>query len=212
MTDELSLLLTLRRVLESARDGRGVAETLVRELRDAGLPGKEVAGKLLLGLPLTVSARSLLMGKSNEVAMLASLIVSSATSSAPLVGRNGEVLSYTLERWVKAKENRRLEERVLRFRSMIASAILGAVSGMLASLGPVLGSLNFSAGHGQASPGYLPYAAGVMIIVSSGLLGLFMARGRFYVNVVASTLAFVLVSVLVAPLASFPASSVWGIK
>ena len=212
MKSELSIVLTLRKVLELARDGKGVAGSLVRELGGAEVPGKEVARRVLTGFPIESSLLPLLAGDSREVAMLASIVVASAKSSSALAGRNGELLSYTLERWVKARENRRLEEKVLGFRGFIVSGVLGAVSGMVAALGPVLGALDFSRAQAQADPGSLTYAAAAMVILSSVFLGLSMSRRKFYLNVFVAALAFLAVLYMISPLVSLSAGLPWGIK
>lgn len=214
MNSELSIVLTLRKVLELARDGKGVAGSLVRELGGAEVPGKEVARRVLTGFPIESSLLPLLAGDSREVAMLASIVVASAKSSSALAGRNGELLSYTIERWVKARENRRLEEKVLGFRGFIVSGVLGAVSGMVAALGPVLGALDFSRAQAQAQadPGSLTYAAAAMVILSSVFLGLSMSRRKFYLNVFVAALAFLAVLYMVSPLVSLSAGLPWGIK
>jgi hypothetical protein len=212
MNEVLSLILSLRKVLESVGNGRGVSQSLVRELRSSGPQGKEVAANLLLGLPLDVAARPLLKNQYDEVGMLTSLVIASAESSTSVAGKSGEALSYTMEKWVKARENARLEERVLRFRSLIASGVLGAVSSMIATIGPALGSLGFSGGQDPGASGTVLYAAAAMTLVASGMLGFFMSGRRFYVNVGASALSFILLHVVVAPLASFSQLSLWGIK
>ena len=212
MSGELSMILTLRKVLQNVGEGRGVAESVVRELATAGTDGRDAARSVFLGLPLRTALRSLADGKSGEVSMLASIIVESSKGSAPLGGKRGEALSFTLERWVKTRENNRLEERVQRFRSLIASGVLGAVSGMIATLGPLLGSLG--TGFLGIAPGQvdLLYCAAAMVVASSAMLGLFTAGRGFYINVFVSAAAFGLVNFLVAPLAALPAVPLWGVK
>jgi hypothetical protein len=148
---------------------------------------------------------------SEEVGMLASLIVSTPRSSTALVGKSGEELAGTLERWVKLRENRRLEQRVLRFRSVITSGVLGAVTAMVAALGPIVGGLSFTGPAVQGASGVLP-AAAVMTAVSSGMLGLFMSGRRMFVNLAIALVVFALVSLLASPLASIPAVTLWGVK
>jgi hypothetical protein len=210
MNTDLAMVLSLRRVLESARDGKGMSRSIVDELGRAS-PNPEPARLLLLGYPLSASLRELTEHGSLEVAMLASLIVSTPKSSAALVGSSGEALATTLERWVKAKESAKLEQKVLRFRSMVTSGVLGAVTAMVASLGPLVGNLNFSALPAAGPQGLLPAAAG-MTAVSSGMLGLFMSGRRFFVNMAFSLAVFGLVSVIASPLVSVPTLTLWGVK
>ncbi|MDG6910685.1 MAG: hypothetical protein JRN08_09985, partial [Nitrososphaerota archaeon] len=165
MNVDLGGLLSLRRVLESAADGKGMAGSLVKELGDVRPLGSDTARMLLLGFPLSVSLRSLVEDGSEEVSMLASLIVSAPRSSTSLVGRSGEALATTLERWVKARESGKLEHRVLRFRSLVTSGVLGAVTAMVASLGPVVGNLDFANSAPLVNSGTVLFAAAGMTAV-----------------------------------------------
>lgn len=200
MKSDLPALLALRRVLKSAADGEGVARSVVEELRGLFPEGSASARRVLLGNPLSVSLRPLAESSGGEVSMLASLVASAPRSSAPLVGRSGGALAVTLERWVKARENRVLEQKVLRFRSLMTSAILGAVTGLLATIGPLVGDIQFAGP--PASSGALVYGAAAMTAMSSGMLGAYMSGRGFYVNVAASLFAFALVSALASPLGS----------
>jgi hypothetical protein len=212
MRGELSTVLALRRVLQSVAKGRGIAESVVRELPKDADGGEESARSVLLGLPPQVALQSVTSRASNEVSMLASIVVELAKISAPLGGKNGEALSYILERWVKVRESNRLEERVQRFRALIASAVLGAVTAMISTLGPLLAS--FGTGSLGVSPGpsNFLYAGFAMAISSSGMLGVFISGRRFYVNVSVTVAIFALVGLLVAPLADLPSISLLGIK
>ena len=211
MNPDLSMVLSLRQVLESAADGKGMARGLIEELRGTAGSGEEAARMLLLGYPISVSLRAVEKTSSREVAMLASLIVSTPRSSAALVGDSGKALADTLERWVKLRENRKLEQKVLRFRSLITSAVLGAVTAILATLGPVVGSLSFTAASGAKTGSLLP-AAAAMVTVSSAMLGLYMSGRRFPVNVAVSLAVFAIVSGVASPLSTLPSVAFWGVK
>ncbi len=211
MNPDLTAIHSLGRVLESASDGMGMARSLVKELRQVRPQGSETARLLLLGYPLRISLGPMTEGESEEVSMLASLIVSAPSSSSASIGRNGKAFAGTLEGWVKARENSKLEQKVQSFRSVITSAVLGAVTAMMASLGPVIGSLGlFGASHGSQVS--LLYGAAGFDAISSTMLGLFMSGRRFYVNVLASLAVYALVSSLASPLAGVPAVSLWGVK
>jgi hypothetical protein len=212
MSRDLSMLLSLRRALGSAAQGMGMARSLVEELGPVCPEGSGVARMLLLGFPLQISLRALLENGSHEVAMLVSLVISAPKSSTSLVGRSGEALSLTLERWVKTKENGKLEQKVLRFRSLVTSGVMGAVTAMLASLGPLVGDLNFAAGVAPSTPETLLPAAAVMTAISSAMLGLFMSGRGFFVNVAVSLGVFALVSAVAYPLANVSAVGLWGVK
>jgi len=211
MNRELTMVQSLRRVLESAGSGAGMCNSLVKELGPLDPIGRGAARMLLLGFPLSVSLRPLADAESEEVGMLASLILSSPKSSTALVGRRGEKLASTLERWVKLKENWRLEQKVLRFRSLMTSGVLGAVSAMVGTLGPLVGSLNFTGPAVQGMGNLLP-AAAALTAVSAGMLGLFMSGRGMFVNIAVALAAFLAVSTIASPLANLPTVSLWGIK
>ena len=143
--------------------------------------------------------------------MLASLVLSSKHSSAVATGKKGETLSNLAEKWVKARENQRLEARVRRMRSLLASGVAGAVCAMIATIGPLLGSLSDIANPGPTTAGSLLYPGAAMALISSGLLGIYTSGRGFYVNVLVTGAVYGFVSLAVAPLASFP-SSMWAIK
>jgi hypothetical protein len=211
MNQELAIVLSFRRVLEREGEGMGISQSLVRELKDSGPVGAEVGRRLLLGLPPEIALDPISNGPWAEAAMLAALVTSAKNSSVVRTGRKGETLSNLAERWVKARENQRLEDRVKRSRSLLASGVVGAVSSMIASLGPLLGSLSSLSGPPPAPPISLLYPGAAMALISSGLLGLYTSGRRFYVSMVVTGIVYGLVCVAVAPLASFP-SSIWAIK
>lgn len=211
MNSDLLMLLSLRRALESAEDGRGMASSLVDQLADEKPHGTNAARLLLLGFPIEVSLRPLVESDSEEVSMLASLIISAPRSSTPLVGKTGGALATTLERWVKTRENAKLEHKVLRFRSFVTSAVLGAVTAMVASLGPIVGSLDFGSSTLVSSSALMPAAAG-MTAISAGMLGYFMSGRGFFANVAVSLTVFALVGAIASPLAAVPYVALWGVK
>ncbi len=203
-------MASLRRSMEFAGNGMGVAESLVRSLAAAGPEGKKVARSVLLGFPASMSVRPLLLGDSAEVAMLASLVCASARSSSLSIGKNGERLSHILEAWVKDRENRTMEERVQRFRSLVASCVMGAVCAMIGSLGPLLGSLYDITLAAPAPPhgANLALAAGAaMTAISSAMLASFASERRIYINVILALASFGVVCLLAMPLTSFTLSA-----
>ena len=167
---------------------------------------------LLLGFPLKKSLSPLTDKGTEEVSMLSSLLVSAPRSSASLVGRSGLMLATTMESWIRERENRILEQRVMRFRGFVTSAVLGAVTAMMASLGPVVGNLNFLTNTAQSDGGDLLIWAAGLAGVSSGMLGLYLSGRGFVLNVLVTLSAFGLVASAVAPLASIPTLSPWGVK
>jgi uncharacterized membrane protein YvlD (DUF360 family) len=212
MNKDLALLVSMGNVLEAAKKGKGVSQALVAEFKASAGPGKAVARRALLGFPVGVALNPLEDSDSEEVSMLATLIVSSHQGSARLVGDRGRSLAATLERWLRSKESSRLESRVMRWRALIASAVLGAVSAMVATLGPLVSGLSLSPVPAQATSPYLLVVAALMVAASSSMLGIFMSGKGFLPNLIASVVVFSLVSFWVAPLASVGSYTLWGIK
>ncbi len=212
MNPDLSAILSLRRVLKSAGDGMGMARSLVKELGDVQTLGADAGRMILLGNPLSVSLRPLVEEGSQEVSMLASLIISAPRSSTSLVGRSGEALAITLERWVKARESGKLENKALRFRSLVTSGVMGAVTAMVASLGPIVGNLNFEGSAPPVNAGALISVAAAMTAISSGMLGYFMSGKGFVVNIAASLAVFAVVIAVSSPLTAVQSVGLWGVK
>ncbi len=212
MNPELAMVRSLRRVLESAGEGKGMARSVVLELRTSPPLGSDAARMLLLGYPLRASLRPLVEHGSEEAGMLASLVVAAPESSASLVGASGEALADTLETWVKARDSRRAEQKVLRFRSIVTSGVLGAVTAMVASMGPLVGSLSFGGSGPPADPATLLAGAAVMATTSSAMLGLFMSGKGFLTNVLVTIGVFALVSAVASPLVASPVPIAWGVK
>jgi hypothetical protein len=212
MNRHLRVLLLLRKVLMEVGSGRGVAGALVTVFRrtESGLNG--VARATLLGYPPAESMRLLVHDEGPEVGMLASLVVNGARGDAKLVGRRGERLSLTLESWIKGREARRMEQKVIRFRGLIVSGVLGAVLGMLSSVGPLVGGLSFTTPLPPTDPIFVEAAAAAMACMSSAMLGLFMSGRGFLVNVASTLAVFALVTVAVSPLTSISPQNLWGIK
>lgn len=212
MNSDLALVHSLRKALESAGEGKGMARSVTEALGREPSGGAKAARDLLLGHTLARALRPLAESRVPEVAMLASLIVAAPRSSTPLVGRSGESLAGTLERWVKARETRKLEQKVLRFRSLVVSGVLGGVTAMMATLGPVIGNLDFTGNAPPVDPWALLAGAGAMAAVSSGVLGLYMAGRGFLGNVAVTLAVFLFVSAVSAPLAGFSPAVGWGVK
>jgi len=209
---ELVRILTLKKVLESASQGMGMAQSVARELRRVQPPERESARLVLLGYPLAVALRPLIESGCEEVSMLASLIVSAPRSSSVIIGRSGGIFASTLERWVKAKESGKLQQKALRFRGLVTCGVLGAVTAMVASLGPLVGTLDFTGVSQPTGSTTLLYSAAGLTGVSSCMLGLFMSGRSFYLNVVVALGVFTLVSALASPLTNVSTVSLWGVK
>lgn len=212
MNHDLAKILALKKVLESASGGMGMAQSLAKVLRRVEPPGKESARLVLLGYPLAVALRPLIESECDEVSMLASLIVSAPRSSSAMIGRSGGVLAGILERWVKVKESGKLQQKALRFRSLVTCGVLGAVTAMVATLGPMIGSLDFTGTTPPTGSSTLLYSAAGLTVISSCMLGLFMSGRSFCLYVAVAMGVFALVSTLASPLANISTVSLWGVK
>jgi hypothetical protein len=211
MTRKLDTMMQLRRVFVSASAGMGVATALVKTFRLATTDGKEVARRILLGLPVKVALAPVVNDSSKEVSMLARLLAESTTASARIIGAKGETLSLILEKWLKMKEARDMERKVLQMRSHIMSAVLGAVVAMLATLGPLVSGLSFTSQSLPINATTLLGASASMVIVSSSMLGVFMSGRRFYVDTLVALAAFAVAAAAISPLANVPTVNLWGI-
>jgi hypothetical protein len=212
MNSESVTVLAFKKVLESAGDGMGLARAVAKELRGIRPFGSEAARLILLGFPLPVALRPLIQSGREEGAMLASLIVSAPRSSSTIIGRSGTILAGTLEKWVEARESGTLQQKAMRFRSLVTSGVLGAVTAMIASIGPLVGSLDFNGASTVVDPTTFLYCAAGLTGMSSFMLGLFMSGRGFYLNMAVSLGVFALVSLLASPLATIPSITLWGVK
>lgn len=212
MKQDLALVVSLRRVLESVSAGVGLAQSLVTEFSSKKGQGREVARLVLLGVPVAESLRPISDGRSPEAAMLASVVIESTRSSTEAVGEGSEGLSSVLERWVKLRENNRLEWKAQEFRGLIASGVLGAVAAMISSLGPLVSGLGLASATSHPGPLALTMSGALLVGVSSSLLGTFLSGRRFVLDLVLCESVFAVVTLLAFPLANVPIVSPWGIK
>lgn len=212
MNRDLRVLFSLRLASSAMGRGKGLAGALVTAFRRERGELRSIARNTLLGFPPELSLAPLVHSSSAEIAMLSALIATSAAGSTEAVGRKGEGLSLTLERWLKAREARRLQQRVYRLRGLIVSAVLGGVSGMISTLGPIVGGLSFSGPTTAADPLVIQLFAGSMALLSSAMLGLFISGKGFVANVGITLVIFGIVSVAVAPLTAVAVPIQWGIK
>ena len=210
MRGEFAALQSLREALGMMADGRGASGALVVALRDSR-GTDQVARETLLGKPPRAALRPLLSSGGREAALLASLVAGSESGDSELMGRRGEELSRVIEGWLEARAARQLEQRVLAFRGLLVSAVLGGLCAMVSTLAPLLGGLP---GQGGAPPdiGALQAWAGTMAVASASMLGLFTSRRGAALDAVAAVVAFILVASSVGPLAALAPIGGWGVK
>ncbi len=213
MNRRFALMLELRRVFSSVSEGEGLACSLVRTFKESSGEGREVAKRILLGLPVRTALEPLAGDESRELGMLAGLMAGSSSASARVLGRKGEDLSVIFEGRLKARETRRMEEKVMQTRGFIMSAVMGAVVALLASLGPLVGSLNFATqAPPQVNAAVLLWSGAAMTTMSSGMLGFFMSGRRFYADVLISLVVYALAVEAISPLSVVQVVGLWGIK
>lgn len=212
MNRDLARLALFRRLLGLVTSGMGVSASIVRAFRAAEGEEQDAARLVLLGNPPPVSLAAIVSDDAKELGMLASLVAGASSSSAMVLGKKGEALSALLEGWLKAKESRLLERRVLQMRGYIMSAVLGAVMAIIAALGPVVGSIDFLQATPQVPGASISYFSAAMVVVSSSMLGIFLSGRRFYLNLFVAIAVFALALAAASPLADVPSVSLWGIK
>jgi hypothetical protein len=189
-----------------------LAASIVEVYRfDEGDEGS-VAQHVLLGFPPKSALMPVLGSTDPLVRGLARYVAHQGSVNLSETGRSAGKLSSIFTHWAKLNERRSMEARVFEARGIIVSAVLGAVLAFLSSLAPLLSSLQFTlepvAAGGQ---NLLVYAGGVMTIVSSGFLGLFLSR-KPYMFVFVSGTVFVVTLWLVSPLLDITLPNLGGIK
>jgi len=200
LNEDFSLMNSLRRVFEAIASGQGVSRSMLREL--GGQRRYSGARRmLLLGHSLESAVGELVKGSSKEVGVLGSLLMEARKSSASVVGRSSESVSNTVEKWAKLRENRRLEAQSQQFRGVLASGVMGAVTSMVCTLGPLLGSFGLMGQHTVSGDPWLPVTGGCLALMGSTMLGLSLSGGRFYRSPAVCMALFFLVRFAVGPLA-----------
>jgi hypothetical protein len=212
MNTENAMIMALRRVLDSASQGMGAAQSLVREMRLGRGEGEQVARRVLLGNPIGAALQDVASGESEEVSMLATLVVLSSRGSVRLAGEKGRRLSAILERWVRTREAESMEKRVMRLRGYITSAVMGGLGAMVSNLAPILSSFQPTVSHTAAQVSLLPVVGALMVGFSSVMLGYFLSGRGFVSNALVATACYLAASALVSPLVSVQPSGLLGVK
>lgn len=211
MNKTLGSLILLKRLLASVSSGRGVSGSIVVAFKGAKRNERSAARMVLLGHPPRTSLASIAPYESREVGMLASLVTLGSGSDVVLLGKKGLELSTILERWLKAREARLMDARVMQMRGFVMSAVLGAVMAIVSALGPIVSTSTLLGPTAPIGPS-LDYASGAMVVVSSSMIGLFLSGRRFYLNLALALGVFWLALSAASPLSSIPDARLWGIK
>ncbi len=96
-----------------------------------------------------------------------------------------------------------LDQKVMETRSIMVSAILGGVTAMVSALAPVLTTFQLSLSETQpASPtsSYSPYWGILFVLPAASFLGFFFSTRRAYLNVLAASMAYLVVTYFFGPL------------
>jgi hypothetical protein len=196
---ELARIGKLRRVLRLSSHGKGVAASIVESFQESRVQEeKEMVRQILLGAPAEMAVSGLVSNDDPSRDVL-TYLVDQAKVNAVEASKRADRLTYLFERWLWKKQERLVDKRIMETRSLLVSAILGAVTAMVSVLAPVLASFQLALGTppSQAAPTYL----GVLFVIpASSFLGYFFSTRRALLNVGLSLLAYALVTYLFAPL------------
>lgn len=199
-TAELRRMDKLRQIMRLSARGKGIAASIVETFRESKLaPEVEMVRSILLGMPVEESATRMASGDGPSRDLILYLI-QQAKIDASEASRRADKLATLFEHWVRAKQERLVDQRIMETRSLMVSAILGGVTAMVATLAPVLSSFQLSFTQQATSVGYSQYLGLFFIVPGSFFLGLFFSRRRALLNVAVSVLVFSLVVYLFAPL------------
>lgn len=212
MNRELSMILSLKRVLTEVATGRGIANAVVSVSSADQKALRDVARRILLGSPPEKSMKSLARGQSQEVGLLAELIADASKGDVVLASKKGEGLSGRVEEWVKGKEIVRAERRILALRGAMVSGVLGAVLAMLSSVAPLFNAAGLAQPGQISDPTPMKVTAAAMTLVSSGVLGLFISGREFLFYSAISLAVFGVVTLSFAPLSNSVFQLGWPIK
>jgi len=212
MKKDLRRLLLMKRIMTSMNSGRGISTSIVTAFREGESKERAAARRVLLGHSHRAAMADLASDRIRELAVLAAIINVTSFSSAKILGKKGGELANLLERWLKAREARLLEQRVFEMRGLIMSAVLGAVVAILSALGPVVGDAGLLGGSVEPVGPGLYYASAAMVAVSSSMMGLFLSGRRFVLNVVLALGVYGIALSVAAPIAAVPVIRGWAVK
>jgi len=201
-SSEMARMGKLRQVLRLAAHGKGIAASLVETFRDSRVAEeREMARRILLGSPAEISATNLIA--KNDLSRDALLyVINQAKVNAVEASRRADRLTSLFEHWVWMKQQRAVDQKIMETRSILVSAILGGVTGMISTLAPILASFQLALGTQPPTPS--PSYLGILFVVpASVFLGVFFSPRRAYLNLIVSILSFFLVVYFFSPLVAF---------
>ena len=199
---ELARLDRLRQVMRLSARGKGIAAAVVETF--GGSPKAQevsVARSILLGRTVEESISPLLAKKDHSRDLLM-FLVAQAKVDAPEASRRADRLSELFERWIRAKQSRLIDQRIMETRSLMVSGILGGVTAMVAAIAPVLSSFQLTLAQTSPAPSPSPYLGLFFVTPGAFFLGLFFSPRRAALNLAVSLVAFTAVAFLFSPLLS----------
>jgi hypothetical protein len=189
----------LRQVMRLSARGKGMAASVVETFKDSDVrEERETARRILLGRPLEDSVSAMTTG--GQSGDLLFYLVEQAKMNAPEASRQADRLTVMFERWVRAKQERLVDQKIVQTRSFMVSAILGGVTAMLAALAPVLSTFQLTLSQQAAPTGGSQYLGLLLAVPSAFFLGMFFSPRRALLNSAASAAAYMLVVYFFAPL------------
>ena len=199
--DELRMMDRLRAVMKLSSRGKGMAASFVETFGQSGKPGEvDAVRSILLGVPVDEAVASMAEagGPSRDLLLY---LVGQAKVDSTEASRRADRLSTLFEHWVRAKQERLVDQRIMETRSLMVSGILGGVTAMVAALAPVLSGFQLTLSPQQTvtSP-FGDYLGLLLVIPGAFFLGLFFSPRRALLNVAVSCAAYALVVYLFAPL------------
>lgn len=201
MNTELRRMDRLREVMRLSSRGRGMAASIAEAFLETS-EGEETRAvrSILLGLPVDDSV-SLMAGSDGHVRSLLLFLARQARVDAVSASRRAERLAKLFEHWVRAEQQRLVDQRIMETRSLMVSAIVGGVTSMVASIAPVLSSFQVSISQPQpALTGGDPFLGLLFVVPAAFFLGLFFSPRRAILDVSASVAAYALVAYFFGPL------------
>ena len=202
---DLALMGKLRQVLRLSSRGKGVAASVVETFRQSDRRGeKEVVRRIMLGHPVRKAMAPLYAeGKRGEryASDLMRYVVEQAGVDAAEASKGADRLTTLFEHWIWMTHQRAMDQKVMETRSILVSTILGGVTAMVSTLAPVLTSFQLSlSGTPPVSQSYSPYWGILLVLPAASFLGVFFSRRRAYLNLVATSVAYLGVAYFFGPL------------
>lgn len=203
-SSELSLMGRLRRVLWLSSHGKGVAASVVETFRESKVETeRSMVRKILLGNPAEEAAAEV-AAQNERTGDLMLFVMEHSKVDAAEISKKADRLTSLFEHWIWMKRQRLIDQKIMETRSLMIAAILGGVTAMISSLGPVLvdfqSSLSLTQPLANSTQTDSPYWGILLVVPAASFLGVFFSRKRAYLNVLVASATYLLVVYLFSPL------------